>query len=142
MNELKYDEIPLGFTQSFTRTIEPEMEDVFRQISGDENPLHRDDEFARKIGGGRFSGHVVYGMLTASLYSTLAGVYIPGKYSLIHSLDKLSFFRPVYAGDSLTVTGVVTEKNDALKMLFVKGKIINQSGKKVSSAEIKVYVLN
>ncbi len=141
MNELRYNEISIGFTQSFTRTVESEMESAFRQISGDENPLHRNDEFARKIGRGKFSGHVAYGMLTASLYSTLAGVYIPGKYSLIHSLDKLSFFRPVYVGDRLTVTGEVTEKNDALKMLFVKGKITNQNGKKVSSAEIKVYVL-
>lgn len=141
MNEFLFDDIPIGFEQNFSRHIDINMETVFRQLSGDENPLHRDDVFANTVSGGKFRKHVSYGMMTASLYSTLAGVYIPGKYSLIHSIDKLSFFYPVYAGDNLTVYGKVIDKNEALKLLFIKAKIINQDGKKVSSAEMKVYVL-
>lgn len=141
MNEFLFDDIPIGFEQSFSRHIDTNMETVFRKLSGDENPLHRDDEFANSVSGGKFRKHVSYGMMTASLYSTLAGVYIPGKYSLIHSIDKLSFFSPVYAEDDLTVYGKVVDKNEALKLLIIKAKIINQDGRKVSSAEMKVYVL-
>lgn len=141
MNEFLFDDILIGFKQHFSKRIDTVMETAFCQLSGDENPLHKDDEFAKSVSNGRFMKHITYGMLTASLYSTLAGVYIPGKYSLIHSIDKLSFFNPVYTGDCLTVYGEVIDKNDALKLLFVKAKILNQDKKKVSSAEIKVYVL-
>ena len=79
-------------------------------------------------------------MLTASLYSTLCGMYIPGMYSLIHSVE-LQFLKPVFAGDELTVTGEVTDKQDGLKLLRVKAKITNQNGKCVSKANIKVLVL-
>lgn len=141
MNELHFEDIPVGYEQSFSRTVTEEMEQSFRILSGDDNPLHYDDEFAEKVSEGKFSRHVTYGMLTASLYSALAGMYIPGKYSLIHSIDKLSFLKPVYAGNTLKVTGKVTDKNEALKLLFVKAEICNENGEKVSSAVIKVYAL-
>ena len=138
MNTYVYDEIPVGLTCSFTREITAEMEDQFREISGDENPLHKDDAFAKEIKG--TASHVSFGMLTASLYSTLCGMYIPGMYSLIHSME-LQFLKPVFAGDELTVTGEVTDKQDGLKLLRVKAKITNQNGKSVSKANIKVLVL-
>ena len=141
MNEYTLPELSVGLTESFSREITAEMEDAFRAVSGDVNPLHRDDDFARAAGGGRFSGHVAFGMLTASLYSALAGVYLPGKHSLIHSFDELSFLKPVYAGDTLTVTGTVAEKWDELGMIRVKAKIKNQNGKTVSRANIKIMVL-
>lgn len=105
MNEYLISEIDVGMTVSFKKVVTKEMEDSFRVISGDDNPLHRDDLFAREISDGRYKTHVTFGMLTASLYSTLAGMYLPGKYSLIHSFDELSFLKPVFVGDILTVNG-------------------------------------
>ena len=52
MNTYVYDEIPVGLTCSFSRKITTEMEDQFRELSGDENPLHKDDEFAKNVNGG------------------------------------------------------------------------------------------
>ena len=140
MNEYRFEDIRVGQTESFQREITLEMEDRFREISGDTNPLHRDDDFAREMGGSRFERHVSFGMLTASLYSTMAGVYLPGKYSLIHSFDKLSFKKPVYAGDVLTVTGTVKDKQDGLGLILLDVKIRNQNHQRVSSAEMKVLV--
>jgi len=141
MKELKYDDIEIGYSAQFTKQITTGMEDAFRAMSGDENPIHWDDEYARQAGGGgKFKSHIAFGMLTAALYSTLAGMYIPGKYSLIHSLE-LSFKKPVYAGDVLTVSGEVADKQDALKLLLVKAKITNQDGETVSKATMKVLVL-
>ena len=112
MREYTYDELSVGLTESFTKIITSEMENAFRQITGDENPLHRDDQFASEVSGGEFKSHLVFGMLTASFYSTMAGMYLPGKYSLIHSLEHVDFKKPVFAGDELSVTGTVKEKQE------------------------------
>lgn len=141
MNEYIFDEIQIGQVASFQREITVEMENMFREISGDENPLHKDDDFAKEIGNGKYASHVAFGMLTASMYSTIAGMYLPGKYSLIHSLEELSFLKPVFAGDVLTVTGEVIDKNEMLKLIRLKVEIKNQDNKKVSRAKMKVLVM-
>ena len=141
MNEYTISELEVGMRASFTRKITKEMEDGFRSISGDGNPLHQDDEFAREISNGKFSGHAVFGMLTASLYSTIAGMYLPVKYSLIHSFEELSFLKPVFVGDELTVEGEVIDKNEDLGLIRIKVSIKNQHNKSVSRAKMKVLVM-
>jgi acyl dehydratase len=117
---------------SFEVTVTSEMMDRFYEISGDNNPLHMDANFARERG---FADRVVYGMLTSSFYSTLAGVYLPGKYCLLHSVDS-SFHAPVFVGDKLTVSGVVKIKYETTKTIEIAAKIVNQDGKKVGKAKI------
>ncbi len=134
MNEYVFAELEVGKKESFCVQIKEDMEDMFRELTGDINPLHRYDDFARKIGGGRF------GMLTASFYSTLAGVYLPGRNSLIHSLE-VKFLHPVYAGDQLTVMGEVVDRQEELGLILVKASITNQKGQKVSKATIKILVM-
>ena len=141
MNEYTINDIEPGLQVSFSRTITKEYEDAFRMVSGDENPLHQSDDFARDISGGKYDSHVTFGMLTAALYSTLAGMYLPGKYRLIHSFEELSFVNPVFAGDELTVIGEVTDKDESLKLIRVKVKIINQDKKTVSKAKMKILVM-
>lgn len=141
MNKYTLDQIQIGMEESFKKSITLDMERVFREITGDDNPLHRDDEFAKEIGEGRFKGHTSFGMLTASLYSTIAGMHLPGKYSLIHSFDELSFLSPVYVGDELVVTGKVIDKNEDLKLIVLKVVIRNQNNKIVSRAKMKVLVM-
>lgn len=51
MNTYTFDEISVGLACSFERRITVEMENAFREISGDENPLHKDDQFAQNAGG-------------------------------------------------------------------------------------------
>lgn len=141
MNEYTLDNIEVGMECSFSRMISSDMEEGFRRISGDDNPLHRDDAFAVDVSDGRFRSHVSFGMLTASLYSAMAGMYLPGKYSLIHSIDNLSFTNPVYVGDELTVSGKVIDKNPELKLIILKVVIKNQENKTVSKAKMKVLVM-
>lgn len=140
MKEYLYDEIEVGQSENFTKTITIKMENAFRSITGDENPLHQDDDYACEISQGRFLSHVTFGMLTASLYSTLAGMYLPGKYSLIHSLERIEFKKPVFVDDVLTVSGIVREKQDELKLIVIDALIKNQNGKVVSKARMKVLV--
>ena len=136
MNEYKYEEIDIGHRESFTVAVTEEMMSSFCAITGDINPLHNDEDYAVSKG---HPGKVVYGMLTASLLSTLAGVYLPGKNSLIHEV-KVKFSKPVYIGDTLTVEGVVQEKHDVYSLIVLKVSIRNQKGDKVCKATMQVGV--
>lgn len=137
MNNYTYEEIEIGLTESFSVTVTEEMQDSFRAMTGDINPLHSSEEFAKAKG---YDGIVVFGMLTASLYSTLAGVYLPGERSLVHSCET-KFMKPVYIGDTLTVEGKVDEKNDTYGLIRIKAVIKNQNGVKVSKASIQVGLI-
>ena len=136
MNDYKYEEIEVGQKESFSVTITGDMMDSFRQITGDVNPLHNDSDHAVSKG---HPGRVVYGMLTASLLSTLAGVYLPGKKSLIHEV-KIKFSKPVYIGDTLTIEGVVDEKHDVYSLIIVNVTIRNQDDNKVCRAKMQIGV--
>ena len=134
MNEYTYEEIKTGHKERFAVTVTEEMMESFNRITNDINPLHNDEEYAKSKG---HPGRVVYGMLSASLLSTLAGVYLPGKNSLIQEV-KIKFSKPVYIGDELTVEGVVEEKHDVYSLLILKVTIKNQNGDKVLKAKMQV----
>lgn len=137
MNRFTYDEIEVGHKESFSVRVAQEDMDRFRAITGDVNPLHADPDYAKEHG---HKDCVVFGMLTASYLSTLAGVYLPGEHSLIHSV-KTKFSGAVYVGDELTVEGTVTEKNDTFELIIVKAVIRNRNGDKVCKAELQVGLI-
>lgn len=138
MNEYRYSDIKVGMEESYQTEITEQMLEHFREITGDINPLHCDREFAKGKG---YENRVVYGMLTASFLSTLAGVYLPGKNSLIYETS-MKFAKPVFPGDGLTVWGIVEEKNDLFHMFTMKVAIVNQKGEKVLRGKMKVGVLD
>ena len=116
--------------------ISRESLDLFRDLTGDISPIHTDGDYARERG---FAGRVCYGMLTSAFYSTLVGVYLPGKYALFQEAH-ISMAKPVYIGDRLSVTGKITELNEALKRITIKARIRNQKGETVSRATLAVGV--
>ena len=79
MNEYKFKDIKIGLEEKFEVNLTEEMVKAFCNITGDINPLHNDLDFAKSKG---YNEKVVYGMLTASFLSTLAGVYLPGIFYL------------------------------------------------------------
>lgn len=137
MNRYTFDEICIGQTETFDVQITEEMMNSFQKITGDINPLHCDEKYAQE---NNYSGRVCYGMLISSFYSTLAGVYLPGEFSLLLSVDA-KMNNPVFIGDVLTVSGTVSEKHDSVfKLIEVKATIRNQNNKKVSSAKLNIGV--
>ena len=136
MNSYTLAELRPGMTESFTVTVTEEKMELFRQLSGDESPIHIDAEYAQQRG---YPGRVCYGMLGASFFSTLAGVYLPGEHCLLHSVES-KFAKPVFIGDTLTVTGVVDEVNETFSEITIKASITNQNGKKVCRGIIKAGV--
>ena len=106
-------------------------------MTGDVNPLHTDETFAKEKG---YGSNVAYGMLTASFLSTLAGVYLPGERSLIHSVES-KFTKPVYVGDTLKISGQVTECNEMFSVFTMKTTIVNQKGEKVLRGKMQVGII-
>lgn len=137
MNNYSFEDIKVGMEESFTISVTPEMMENFKQITGDVNPLHMDEAYAKEKG---YLGKVAYGMLTASFLSTLAGVYLPGEKSLIHSVET-KFVKPVYLGDILTVSGKVTELQEVFSVFTMKVEIHNQNSEKVLRGKMKIGVL-
>ena len=133
MNHYTLAEMTPGLTESFTVTVTEEMMQAFECLTGDCSPIHVDETYAKARG---YGGRVVYGMLGASFFSTLAGVYLPGEHCLLHGVE-CKFARPVFIGDTLTVTGTVVNVSEAVAEAEIKAVITNQDGKKVTRGVIK-----
>ena len=128
MNHYTIDEIKIGDEVSFLYEITEEKMNMFMKITGDINPLHTDIEYAKEKG---YSEKVVYGMLTSSILSTLAGIYMPGEYSLIHSIE-INFVRPVFLSRCpLEVKAKVVEKDDRFNTIKLKYQILDSKLEKV-----------
>lgn len=137
MNRYKWEDIFVGMEECFQVTVTEKMMEQFQAITGDQNPLHSEREFALEKG---YPDRVVYGMLTASFLSTLAGVYLPGERSLIHSVES-KFVKPVFAGDLLTVMGKVKEMDERFHCIHLKVEIFNQKKEKVLRGSMQIGVL-
>ena len=138
MNEYKYIDIYKEQVEEFIFEITEEKMKQFYNISEDNNPLHTDVNYAKSKG---YDEVVVYGLLTSSALSTLAGVYLPGKYSLIHSVE-ISYAKPVFVSSSpLKVKGEVIEKDDRFSRITIKVTIFDKNGTKVCRGLMQVGVL-
>lgn len=138
MNNYKFEDIKLGMKEQFKEKITSNSILEFVKLSGDNNPLHTNRNYAIKNG---MLDIVAHGMLTSSFYSKLIGVYLPGKKCILHEID-ISFKNPVYPNDSLTIIGEVYDIIKIFKQVRIKAYILNQNNKKVSTAKIKVGVLD
>ncbi len=117
--ELRYDDIAVGLRASFERRVtEGDIVD-FAALSGDRNPLHLDEEYARSTEVG---GRIAQGMLLGAILSRLVGMHLPGRHAL-YLAQSLEFVTPVRPGDDLMVTGEVTAKTDAVRALTVRTEI-------------------
>jgi|TARA_B110000263_G_C15076013_1_gene404081 acyl dehydratase len=114
-----YNEIAIDSTFSFTRTVTKKDVSAFATLSGDFNPLHVDDNFGKNS---KFGKNVVHGMLTASLLSTLVGMYCPGERCLYLG-QTLQFKMPLFYDETVDVKGTVISKVNAFKMLKIKTEI-------------------
>ncbi len=133
MNAPSFEQVLPGNTAQFEVVVSEKMMDDFRAITGDVNPLHTDDAWALAKG---MKGRVVYGLLTASFYSTLVGMHLPGKHALLQSVAT-SFHAPVYPGTRLRVSGVVADKHELFRRIEIKAKIVTEAGQLVSKATIQ-----
>lgn len=122
-----YDDLKVGQTASLQKTITEKDLDLFIQITGDENPLHIDDDFARQT---FFGQRIAHGMLSAAFFSTLVGMHLPG-IGAIYKSQTLEFLRPVFVGDTLTAFFEIIAIDPEQDRIEIKSWIDNQAGENV-----------
>ena len=123
----RIDDFHLGQHAAFTKTFTDADIERFIAITGDVNPLHVDDAYAAQT---RFGRRVLHGMLTASLFSTMVGMLIPGRGAIYRS-QTLKFLRPVFVGDTVTAHFVIREVDRAKQRLTIDAWIENATGERV-----------
>ena len=102
---LYFDDLALGMRATIQKTVENEDVIGFAELSGDHNPIHLSEHFARKT---RFGGRIVHGLYTASLISGVIGMRLPGP-GAVYISQTLNFLGPVKIGDVVDVSVEVVE---------------------------------
>ena len=124
----------VGDTAEITKTIEQTDIDAFADVTGDHNPVHVDEEFARTT---RFGRRIAHGMLTASLISSVLANKLPGEGS-VYLGQTLKFVAPVFPGDEITARVTVKETREDKPILKLETICINQRDEIVIRGEATV----
>ena len=119
-----FDEIKVGDSVSLSRTLTKQDIELFAVMSGDVNPIHVDEAFARDD---MFHKIIAHGMWGGTLISTLLGTELPGPGTIYRS-QTLNFRNPVVLGDTVLVTVTVREKNAAKRDVILDCRVVNQTG--------------
>jgi 3-hydroxybutyryl-CoA dehydratase len=130
-DEKAFEAFAVGDRETFTKTITDADLLLFAAVSGDQYPLHVDDEYAATT---RFGRRVAHGLLTASLLSATNGMLIsrPGGISVA---QVLRFLVPVYPGDTITATSEVVEIFPETRRVRCRTTCVNQRGELVVDGE-------
>ena len=134
--EKTFDEIQLGEKASFSKTISETDMYLFAGITGDFNPLHINEDYAKTT---IFKGRVAHGILTAGLISAALGTKLPGPGSIYLS-QTLKFKAPVKIGDTITAEVEVVEKIEEKSDVKLRTTCKNQEGRVVIDGEAIVKV--
>ena len=125
-NKIAIEEIITGMEVSYSQTITDTDIKDFAGVSGDRNPIHMDDIYAKQS---RYKKRIAHGLMSASYFSALFGTKIPGE-GCVYVAQSLQFKRPVYINDTVTATVIVKEIDLKKRRVFfrtvctVKNKIV------------------
>ncbi|MFC1962199.1 MaoC family dehydratase [Chloroflexota bacterium] len=124
--------VDVGYQVSHTKTITDKDIQMFAEVSGDYNPVHMDDNFARKT---FFKGRIAHGVIAVSLLSA-AMAKLPGLVILLTHQSR--FLQPVRIGDTITATAEATNVRKDKGIVVLKNTCTNQNGEAVVEAETTV----
>lgn len=128
-----YDELAIGESASLVRTLTQQDIELFAILSGDINPAHLDEAYARET---PFHHVIAHGMWGGTLISSVLGTRLPGP-GTIYVKQSLAFLRPVGLGDAITVTVTVKDKLEK-NHVVLDCVCTNQLGKPVITGEADV----
>lgn len=128
-------EIEIGMSASLTKKITSEDIMLFASISGDKNPIHTDDEYAKNT---RYKKRIAHGLMSASYFSALFGTKMPG-YGCVYVSQTLNFKRAIYIGDEVTATIKVT-KIDLNKKRVYFDTVCKVKNKTAIAGNAEIYI--
>ena len=122
-----FDELEVGMTASFTKSISEDDIKLFAVLSGDTNPIHLDEEYAKTT---PFGGCIAHGAICAIIISAAVATKFPGPGS-IYAGQEMRFKKPVRPGDTLTAHLELVEKKRRGNIVLINNEIKNQNGETV-----------
>ena len=128
------DELNVGDSAKFSKTISDSDVYLFAGVTGDFNPAHVDEEYAKNT---YFKTRIAHGMLTASFISTVIGTMLPGP-GTIYMQQAVKFLAPVHIGDTITARAEISEIDMDKKKVRLKTICTNQEGTTVVDGEALV----
>lgn len=126
----------VGDRASRTLRVTDEHIEAFARLSGDRNPLHFDDAFARRMG---FDGHIAHGHVTAALLSAVLGMDLPGPGSIFLE-QRIRFRAPVRPPTAITATLAVTHVRDDKPIVTLAATVDDEHGTRVADGELVVLL--
>jgi len=132
--KLEFADVAIGDEVWFEKKIGREEMKKFEDLTGNTTPLHTDLVYAKQKG---FDGIVVYGLLAASYFSTLFGMFLPGEKCLCLS-HNIIYKNPLIEDEIIRVCGKVTHKIDGLQILIMKTQIFNEKDVLIIDGEARV----
>jgi len=116
--------IKIGDKFSIERTVTDELVRKFAEVSGDYNPIHLDDDFARTT---RFGRRIAHGMLSGAFISAVLGYELKER-KIVYLLQTMKFTAPVYLDDTVTATAMVTNIREDKGIVTLETVCTNQNG--------------
>jgi len=129
-----FSEIKIGDSASISRTLSKQDIQLFAVMSGDNNPAHLDEAYAKTD---IFHGIIAHGMWGGALISTVLGTQLPGP-GTIYLNQTLKFLHPVKVGDSIKINVRVISKNKKHYTVILDCKCTNQDNIEVVSGKAEV----
>jgi 3-hydroxybutyryl-CoA dehydratase len=123
--------LAVGQTASYDKTITEESVLRFAELSGDSNPLHVDEKYAKQT---RFGRPIAHGALTFAIISAALGTKLPGT-GAIFLKQSIEFIKPVYFGDTITATVEVSSILEEKELVTLSTECTNQRGELIARGE-------
>jgi 3-hydroxybutyryl-CoA dehydratase len=129
-----FDQLDIGDSDQFSKTVTDADIYLFAGVTGDLNPAHIDEAYAQ---GTFFKTRIAHGMLSAGFISAVIGTRLPGP-GTVYMQQSLKFLAPVRIGDTVTATVEVIEKIEEKKRVRLKTSCANQDGVAILDGEALV----
>jgi 3-hydroxybutyryl-CoA dehydratase len=137
MKIAKYEDIKIGDSAEVVHTFTEKDIQTFGDLSGDYNPLHFDEDWAKQT---MFGSRIAHGILTAALVSNVIGMKPPGT-GTIYLSQQMRFRSPVRINDTITARVEVIEKNDEKERITLRTICTNQDNTTVLDGEALVTIM-
>ena len=129
--------IQLGDTWSIEREVTDQLIREFADLSGDHNPIHLDEEFARST---RFGRRIAHGMLSGAFISAVLGNEFKDR-KIVYLSQKMRFTAPTFIGDTITTTATVTAIREEKGIVTLETRCTKQTGEDTLVGEALVMIL-
>jgi 3-hydroxybutyryl-CoA dehydratase len=130
-------DLKIGDKFSTERHVTDEVIRKFADVSGDYNPIHLDEEFAKTT---RFGRRIAHGMLSGAFISAVLGYEFKER-KIVYLSQTMKFTAPVFIGDTVTATGTVTNIREDKGIVTLETVCTNQNGETLVKGEAVVMIL-